>query len=184
MWKSGIKMWFTIKCWIFFLMRTCVPKVLVIIGLINIICGVPTTLVFATSGPNSYSNSLLLRIHLIHNPNLLQSNYYSSFDNIHVERNNHFHFCGCYDCIKWLSNLYSNKLSPCFNNYHFWTLGEVVLTRVWQCSILWLLIGIFYGAKYGCEYISNFLLLNWMDGWICQLYNPNWLPNSMPLNMI
>ncbi len=31
-------------------MRTCVPKALIIIGLVNTICGVSPTLVFATTG--------------------------------------------------------------------------------------------------------------------------------------
>jgi hypothetical protein len=38
------------------------------------------------------------------------------------------------------------------------TIGEVVLIRGRRCSILWLPIGIFYGAECGCKYTSNFLL--------------------------
>jgi hypothetical protein len=62
-------------------------------------------------------------------------------------------------------------------------LGEVELIQVWWCPILWLPIGILCGVEYGCEYNSGTMLLNWMDGWICQLYGPNWCPNSMPFNI-
>jgi hypothetical protein len=63
------------------------------------------------------------------------------------------------------------------------TLGEVLLILVWQCSNLWLPIGIFCGAECGCEYTSSSLLLIWTNGRIYQLYSPNWLPNSMPLSL-
>jgi hypothetical protein len=65
-----------------------------------------------------------------------------------------------------------------------YTICEVALARVYLYSILWLPIGSLYGAKCGCEYTSGFLFLNWMDGWICRLYGPNWLPNSMPLSLL
>ncbi len=58
-----------------------------------------------------------------------------------------------------------------------------MLTWGQRCSILWLPIGILYGAKCGCEYTFNSLLLIWIDGWICQFCGPSWLPNSMPLNL-
>jgi len=64
-----------------------------------------------------------------------------------------------YTYIKWLSNSYSNKLSLGFNNCRFDTINEVVLTKGWRCSILWLPIGIFYGAKCECEYTFGCLLL-------------------------
>jgi hypothetical protein len=54
-------------------------------------------------------------------------------------------------------------------------------SRSWECVKL--PIGILYGVKWKCEYTSRTLFLNWMDGWICRLYGPNWLPNSMPLNL-
>jgi hypothetical protein len=62
-------------------------------------------------------------------------------------------------------------------------LGEVELTRVWWCPILWLPIAIIFGAECGCEYTSNVLFLNWMDGRIYWLCGPNWSPNSMPFNL-
>jgi hypothetical protein len=46
-------------------------------------------------------------------------NNYSPYGNNHVKHNNPIHSCGYYDHIKWLSNLYPNKLSLGFNNYHF-----------------------------------------------------------------
>jgi hypothetical protein len=42
----------------------------------------------------------------------------------------------------------------------FDTFNEVKLTQVWRCSILWLPMGIFYGAKCGCEYTFGSLFLN------------------------
>ncbi len=63
------------------------------------------------------------------------------------------------------------------------TFGEVMLTLIRRCSNLWLSIGILYGAKCGCEYISGSLLLIWTYGQICRLCNPNWLPNSMLLSL-
>ncbi len=65
----------------------------------------------------------------------------------------------------------------------FDTIGGVVLTRGWWRSILWLPIGIFCGVECGCEYTFGSLLLVWIDGWICQLCNPNWFPNSMLFNL-
>ncbi len=65
----------------------------------------------------------------------------------------------------------------------FDNLGEVKLTWMWRCPILRLPIGIIYGVKCGCEYTFGVLLLNWMDGWICQLHGPNWPLNSMPFNL-
>jgi hypothetical protein len=63
-------------------------------------------------------------------------------------------------------------------------LGEVMLIRIQQCSIMWLRIGILYGVECGCEYTSGSMFLDWIDGWICQLYSPNCLPNSMPLSIL
>jgi len=65
----------------------------------------------------------------------------------------------------------------------FGTFSEVEFIWVWLCPIMWLPIGIRCGAEWGCDYISSTLLLNWMDGWICQLCGPNWPSNSMPLNL-
>ncbi len=65
----------------------------------------------------------------------------------------------------------------------FDTLSEVEFIWVWLCPILWLPIGIRCGTEWGCDYIFDTLLLNWMDGWIYQLCGPNWPPNSMPLNL-
>ncbi len=66
----------------------------------------------------------------------------------------------------------------------FDTLGEVDVIQIWWCPILWLPIGILYGAKYGCECTSNTLLSNWIDGQICRLCGRNWLtPNSRLLNL-
>jgi hypothetical protein len=65
----------------------------------------------------------------------------------------------------------------------FYTLGEVVLTLVQQCSNLWLPINILCGVECGCEYISSFLLVMWTNGHICQLCAPTWFPNSMPFNL-
>jgi len=64
------------------------------------------------------------------------------------------------------------------------TTGGVVLTQDQWCSNLRLPIGIHYGVVCGCEYSSGSLLMVWIDGWICQLYGPNWLPNSMLLNLL
>ncbi len=62
-------------------------------------------------------------------------------------------------------------------------IGGTMLFRYWRCSSQWLPIGILYGAICGCEYPSGSLLLVWIDGRICSIYGPNWLPNSMPLNL-
>jgi hypothetical protein len=48
---------------------------------------------------------------------------------------------------------------------------------------LWLPIGILYGVECGCKYTFISLLLVWIDEQICWFCGPNWLPNSMPLNM-
>jgi hypothetical protein len=53
------------------------------------------------------------------------------------------------------------------------TISGAVLTWDWHCSSLWLPIDIFHGVVCGCEYLSNFLLLVWIDGWICQICGPN-----------
>ncbi len=63
-------------------------------------------------------------------------------------------------------------------------IGEVVLTRGQWCSIQWLHVGIFYGAECGCEYTFGSLLLIWIDGRIYWLFYLNWLPNSMPSNLL
>jgi hypothetical protein len=63
------------------------------------------------------------------------------------------------------------------------TFGEVVLTLVWRCSNMWLPISILCGVECGCVYTFSSLLLIWTNGWVCQLYSPNGLPNSMPLSL-
>jgi hypothetical protein len=64
------------------------------------------------------------------------------------------------------------------------TIGGVVLTRDQRCSNLWLPISIHCGVVCGCEYLFGFLLLVRINGRIYQLRGPNWLPNSMPLNLL
>ncbi len=63
------------------------------------------------------------------------------------------------------------------------TFGKVVLILVRWCSNMWLPISILCGAECGCAYIFSSLLLTWIDAWICWLFHPNWLPNSMSFNM-
>ncbi len=63
------------------------------------------------------------------------------------------------------------------------TIGGTMLTRNWHCSNLWLPIGILCCAICGCEYPSGSIFLVQIDGWICWIYGPNWLPNSMLLNI-
>jgi hypothetical protein len=63
-------------------------------------------------------------------------------------------------------------------------IGEVVFTWGWWCSILWLPIGILCGVECGCKYTSISLLVVWINERICQLYDPNWLPNSMLLILL
>jgi hypothetical protein len=75
-------------------------------------------------------------------------------------------------------------LFPGFNNYFASnTIGETMLIRNRRCSSLWLPIGIHYGVICGCEYPSSSLLLVWIDEQIYWLCGPNWLPNSMLLNL-
>ncbi len=44
------------------------------------------------------------------------------------------------------------------------TINEAIFIRGQQCSILWLPIGILYGAKCGCKYPFGSLLLVRIDG--------------------
>ncbi len=75
--------------------------------------------------------------------------------------------------------------------YYFWvsiivasdTIGGAMLTRDRWCSILRLPIGIHCDAICGCECPFGSLLLVKIDEWIYWLCGPNWLPNSMPLNL-
>ncbi len=128
--------------------------------------------------PNFNSNFILSRLHLI----LLQIQLVLPFDNIYLGATT-ISSCGCYTYTKWLNNSYFNMLFPSFNNYLFNTIGGSILTQDWWCSILRLPIGIHYGVVCGCEYPSSTLFMVWIDEWIYWLYGPNWLPNSMPLNM-
>jgi hypothetical protein len=43
------------------------------------------------------------------------------------------------------------------------TLGEIELTWIWRCPILWLPIGILCGVECRCEYTFAIMFLNWMD---------------------
>ncbi len=89
--------------------------------------------------------------------------------------------------ITSLSDWMTSIISGCLRistTTTFDILGKNELIRVWWCPILWLPIGILCGAKCGCEYTFNILLVNWMDGWICQLCGPNWPFNSMLLTLL
>jgi len=57
----------------------------------------------------------------------------------------------------WVTTILEGHLQVS-TNITFGTISEVVLIRGRQCSILWLPIGIFYGAECGCKYTSSFLL--------------------------
>jgi hypothetical protein len=66
----------------------------------------------------------------------------------------------------------------------FDTLDEIEFIRVWWCPILWLHIGILYGAECGCEYTSSTLRVIWMDGQIYRLCGPNWSLDSIFFNLL
>ncbi len=157
---------------------------IVIIGLVNTICGVPTTLVFLVRSSkllfkflaieNSLNPWLKLIVDPITTPLLATFMLGTTTLSTHVL------------AITTLSDWITFILASCLRVSTittFDTLGEAVLTLIRWCSNLWLPISILYGGECGCEYTSSFLLLIWIDGRICRLWSLNWLPNSMPLSL-
>jgi hypothetical protein len=92
----------------------------VIIGLVNTIWGVPTILVVAFGSIELWFKFLPVEIppNPLHKFVVVPINTPTSY-NIHVGCNHCFHSCGCYDNIRWLNNLYFNKLALNFSNYRF-----------------------------------------------------------------
>ncbi len=159
--------WFLIPSFWIFCICTFVPLVafefidgrsmvlwtwIVIIGLVNTICGVPKTLVFAIG-----SSKLLFKFLLIENlPNprprstayLITTPFLATFMlntttmSIHVV------------AITVLSDWVTSILVGClwvWTTTVFNTFGEVVLTLVQWCSNQWLSIGILCHGKCGCD---------------------------------
>ncbi len=165
--------WFVVLCtWIF------------IIGLVNTIYGVPTTLILI------FGNlKLLLKFLFTKDPLDPGLTFITDLITTHFLTTSMLGAIIVSTLVVIMTTLNDWIISILVNC--LWVLiivafdiiGEVVLTWVQQCSILWLPIGSFYGVKCGWEYIFGFLFLNWMDGWIYWLYGPNWLPNSMPLSL-
>jgi len=155
----------------------------IVIGLVNTICGVLTSLVFVVGSPE-----LLLRL-LAENPpylwpkliiNLIITPFLATFVL------NATFVSTPMVIITALSDWVTSILAGCLqvsviaaSN----TLSEIVLILIQWCYNLWLPISILYGVESRCEYTFGFLFLIWTNGQIYQLYSSNWLPNSMPFNL-
>ncbi len=147
---------------------------IVIIGLINTIQGVPTTLVVTIS-----SFELLLKffpakilfdpqlkfvIDLINTPLLTTFVLGATMASTLV--------VGMTTLNDWVTFIVARYLWISVTTI-FDTLNEAELIWVWWCHMLWLPIGILCGVECGCKYTFGILLLNWMDGWIYRLCGSN-----------
>jgi hypothetical protein len=155
-----------------------------VIGLVNTIWNMPTTLIVATG-----SVKLQLRFLPAETPPNLLPNFVADLISIPLPTTSMLdstHVCFLVVIILALSDWVTHTLACYFHVSTITisdTIDEAMLTWNRPCSSLQLPIGILCGAVCGCEYLSNSLLLVWINEQICQLCGPNWLPNSMLLNL-
>ncbi len=156
------------------------PNMKVIIKLVNIICGVPTILIFTIGNPKLLFKFLTVEnLHdswptFVANPIITPLLTASTLSVTTISN----HVAVITTSSDWITPIPTG----CFQvstTITFYTLNEVVFIQGRWCSIMWLPIGILFGAECGCEYTFSSLLLSWINERMCQLCGPN----SMPLNL-